>query len=176
MIRVLAAALLCLPFVASAQTVMLSSSRPVLLFQSIAVVGNGADTTEDTLYTIAIPNQLANVGDVIHVVARGTLAASTDTKSVRLKLVGQTACSFNSTLVGQTTWLLEAWVMKTGSSTQSNICLSTNAANNVVNAQTATVAADGATLAVSLTGQNTTTSTLNSIQAQQMMVWYIPGT
>jgi len=66
--------------------------------------------------------------------------------------------------------------MKTGSSTQSNICLSTNAANNVVNAQTATVAADGATLAVSLTGQNTTTSTLNSIQAQQMMVWYIPGT
>jgi len=46
MIRVLAAALLCLPFVASAQTVMLSSSRPVLLFQSIAVVGNGADTTD----------------------------------------------------------------------------------------------------------------------------------
>lgn len=161
---------------ASAQTVTPSLSRPVLIFQSTAVTGNGADTTEDTLYTVAIPNQLAAVGDVIHVVTRGITAASTDSKAIRLKLVGQAVCSVTNATAGNTVFLIEAWILKTGTNAQSTICMNINNTNNTTTNVAATTTNDGAALTLVLTGQNNTTATANTIQVQQMLAWYIPGT
>jgi hypothetical protein len=174
--RGLLALLLLVPLLARAQTVTSTVTRPVLLFQSVALVGNGADTTEDTLYTAPIAaSQLANVGDTFHVVARGLTAASTDVKSIRVKLGASNVCTFNSSAVGNTTYMIELWIVKTGANAQSTVCFSTNATNAVANALTVTAVTDTAASSISVTGQNNTTSTLNSIQAQLIMVWYLPG-
>jgi hypothetical protein len=173
-LRLIAALLLLLMCsVASSQTVTQPVNKPVLLFQSVALTGNGADITDDVLYTVSIPNLLQTTGDVIHVVARGVAAATADAKSIRLKLIGQNACviGFGAT---NTTWYLEAFIMRVGANSQNTMCLTNNATNNTINTTVSTPAGD-ATMTLNLTGQNATNPVLNSIQVQQMVAWYLPA-
>lgn len=162
---------------ASAQVVTTPLVRPVLLFQSTAVVGNGADTTEDTLYTVTIPaGTLANVGDVLHVIARGTAAATTDSKSTRLKFGGTNINSFTQNAVGNVAWYFEVWILKTGANAQSITAFTIPATNNVTSGIGTSAITDTGAITMLLTGQNSTAATANSIQTSSMFVYYLPGT
>jgi hypothetical protein len=162
---------------ASAQTVTMGmTGQTTMLFNSTAVVGNGVDTTEDTLYTATIPaGTLANVGSAIHFVMRGTAAASTDVKVIRLKFGGTNVAALTNNAVGQATWWFDVWLWKTGSNTQFTVAVANNAGNNTTNATSTAAIADTAAITVLVTGQNSTNSVLNSIQTTGMIIWAVPG-
>jgi len=148
----------------------------VLLFESNAVVGNGADTTEDTLYTFTIPAVLmANVGDTIYFVGRTTTAGNTDTKSTRIRFGSALTTNVANTGVGNTFVFFQLWITKTGANTQKFIALAANANNSLVNSTLATSITDTSPIVVNLTAQNATTATANSIQSDMMLVYYYPA-
>lgn len=163
---------------ASAQTVSPGPRGPqnIFSYQSGTGTGNGADLTEDTLQSFTLPaGQLLNVGDRIHVTAGGTLGATTDTKVIRLKLGSSgSVCGIQSTTAGQTAWAMICDIIKTSSNNQliSGLTMNTNAAagTNVTLNQT-----DTGTLALVITGQNSTNSVLNSLVLRNMIVDYIPA-
>jgi len=175
-VRGLLALLLLVPLLARAQTVTGGAASVTTLISSqVAVVGNGADTTEDTLFTVTIPaGTFVNVGDAIHIIARGTNAASTDTKSVRVKFGGSNSDTFNTNIVGQTTWYIDEWLWKTGTNTQAWTAfhnLASNSGSNGFNSNLAIT--DTAAITLLITGQNSTAATANSIQTSAIMVWAV---
>lgn len=86
---------------------------------SVAGVGNGADTTEDTLFTYSLPaGALANVGNEIDIVAWGSVAATSATKTVKLYFgasITQTAV-YTTTQTGA--WFIQMKVYKQAASVQ----------------------------------------------------------
>ena len=145
------------------------------LYANGTSVGNGADTTQDTLMTTTlVAGQLAAVGDVISIQSGGTLAATTDSRLVRLTFGGTVIASCTGTIAGSTAWYLDARVVKTGSNTQSYIsnCTVASTANNVPRSGTLTLT-DTGTIVVLVNGQNSTNPVAGSITAQAMMVDYL---
>src|SRR6185369_2057528 len=70
-------------------TYVASSGGARMINTPVASVGNGADTTEDTLQTFSIPAAtLRTVGDRLRIVAGGTYGATTDSKTVKVKIGG----------------------------------------------------------------------------------------
>lgn len=169
-------AFLLLPMQVSAQSISAGSSGLTNLFNTSASVGNGADTTEDTLQTFVVPaGQLANVGDRLVIELGGTLGATTDNKTVRVKLNGGASIgTITVSAAAQVFWVSHIVVMKTGASTQSTIALA--GASNIVAAlnglQTVT---DTATITITVTGQNITNSVAGSIVCRYMTVDYQHG-
>jgi len=173
----LSACLVALPVAVQAQPYITPATpRPVLVFQSTTVNGNGADTTEDTLYTTTIPaGLLQNVGDTLHVVVKGTAAASTDTKVLRIRFGNTIVSNFNCVAVGQIAWYFDAYIMKTGSNTQSTTAIinSQTTTNTTINPSSIT---DTGAIVLLVSGQNNTNSVLNSIQSSSIQVWFMPAT
>lgn len=179
MIRAAILALVLLASLGPASAIIVpSAGKPsVPLYVTGSSVGNGADLTEDTLQTYTLPGgTLINVGDRLHVVAGGAYAASTDSKSARVKIGATQLATPSGTTVNTTTWQVDAWVVKTGNNAQSY-----NASAVVVNTSsaggrsgTATLTDTGA-LNIVVTGQNTTASTANSITCQYFAVDYYPA-
>lgn len=169
----LAVALLLIASSASAQVITPAPSGFQRLYVTGTSVGNGADTTEDTLQTYTISaGQLANVGDVIHLRTGGTLAASTDAKAVRLKVGNQLVASLASSAAGVTAWALEATIIKTGANGQSYVGWSIpNSAGGTSKAGTLTLT-DTSTIQILVTGQNTTNPVAGSVTAQMLIVDY----
>lgn len=150
-------------------------------YHSTASVGNGNDTTEDTLQTYTLPGgSLGSNGQAVRITAFGRLAANTHNRSFRLY--------FGATLVGGTTsitnaavviWRLEAIVVRTGASTQQ--CYefayagATNAAPtfqfNLFTSPTETLAND---IVIKVTGQ-TLTAAANDIICDYMSVEMLGG-
>lgn len=147
------------------------------LFFNGVVAGNAADTTEDTLMSFTVPaGALANVGDTLHVVAGGSLAASTDSKTVRLRIGGSGAlASPVGAAVGVIKWMLQVWLTKTASNTQSYVTSYSNGASLFSTISGTLALADTGTLAVAVSGQNVTNSVLNSITCQYLSVDLIRG-
>lgn len=145
-------------------------------------VGNGADTTEDTLMTYTVPaNTLVNVGDMLHIIAGGTFAATTDNKTVRVRFGGVSGVAVslpNGSAAGQTGWYVDAYITKTGASTQSYVSggLSSTNANGTTSGTASKT--DTATQDIVVTGRNVTSSAAGSITCQMLVVQYIkaPGT
>jgi endonuclease YncB( thermonuclease family) len=160
---------------ATAQTVVQGGGKSSTIFGSATLQGNGADTTEDALAAYTGTVSLVNVGDVIHFSGRGVAAASTDTKTIRVKLGGISTCSANNAAAGNTTWFMDCWIMKTGASTQSYWYFNNNATNNIINNFNVTSVADTAPITLNLTAQNATTATANSIQIQTGVAQYFPA-
>jgi hypothetical protein len=156
------------PFSAAVQ----SGARQTL-YNPVAIVGNGADTTEDTLQSYTIPaNMLANVGDTIHVLARGVPLSSTDVKNVRLRLGGTLLVTMTLPPSSTVANLCEVWIVKTGPSAQSAFYILYSNVNNVsVPKATATVT-DTAPIVLTLTGQNSTNSVAGSITSDFFNVEY----
>ena len=143
------------------------------LYTSGTVAGNGADTTEDTLYTFTLAaGQLAVVGDIIRIKVGGGLAATTDNKTLRVKLGGQIVGSLAATGAAQTAWYCEASIIKTGTNTQSYISSFILTAGNANPRSGTLTLTDTGTLVVAVTGQNNTTAAANSITAQAITVEY----
>lgn len=135
-------------------------------------VGNGADTTEDTLQTFTLPAaQLTNIGDVIHIRAGGTLAATTDNRTVRVRFGGQVVGGFSISVASATVWWVDVTVIKTGANTQSFVATGDYGAGNQAKSGTLTVT-DTASIVLSVTGQNSTTPTAGSITCQVATIDY----
>ena len=174
--------MMLLPGIAAAQTVIggapgnLGRAATLFSYQDATGTGNGADTTEDTLKSFTVPAAtLLSAGDRLHVTAGGTLAASTDTKIIRLKLGSSgSVCGVQSTTVGQTSWAMICDIIKTDVNKQtiSGLTQNTNASAGTNNTLTQT---DTGTLALVITGQNSTSSVANSLVIKNMIVDYIPA-
>lgn len=142
------------------------------LFITGTSVGNGADLTEDTLQSFTIPaNTLANVGDTIHIYAAGTLGATTDSKTPRIKVGGTNLVVATTAASTLTKWYASVIIMKTGTNTQTY--MTTTSGNTAVLAGitngTLTLT-DSATIALLVTGQNTTNSVAGSVTCQMLVV------
>lgn len=151
---------------------------PRILYTTGTSVGNGADTTEDTLQTYTLPaGVLVNIGDTLHIVAGGVYISSTDTKTARIRW-GSTVILANpiGLAAGVTTWFADMWVVKTGVNAQSYIssAVELNAAVNGVRNGVATET-DTAGIIIKVSGQNGTNSVLNSITCQMYTVLFIPA-
>jgi hypothetical protein len=141
------------------------------LYATGASVGNGADTTEDTLQTYVVPaNTLVNVGDRIIIEAAGTFAASTDNKTMRVRFNGGTASAFISGIaVGQTLWSTRFVLMKTGANTQMFIG-PVISSNTVLNNGGGLSLTDTASITITISGQNATNPVAGSITCRYMTV------
>lgn len=158
-----------------------SSGVATILCSTGASVGNGADTTEDIMQTCTVPAaQLANTGDRLHIVAAGTLGATTDTKSVKVRLggiAGNIGANLIATITGSTSWSVDLWVLKTGSNTQTVIYNGAVAsASSPASARSSTTTlTDTNTISIVVTGQNSTNSVAGSVTCQTLLVDYIHG-
>ena len=146
-----------------------------LLYQTTALVGNGADTTIDVLQSFSIPGgTLVNVGDRIVIKAGGGYIGSTDGKTISvtwggggpiLNLPGSTAAAIG--------WRLEGEFIKTASSVQTaSLSGVTNAAAVAVNTASLT-RTDTAAIIVAINGQNGTNPTPNSLTCRYFTVDYV---
>lgn len=161
---------------ALAQPIPASGFGRQVLYTTGTSVGNGADTSADTLQTFSIPaNTLVNVGDIIHVVAGGTFASSTDNKTAAIKF----GATFQDTITATTTsavrWYGEVWFTKTGTNTQSYMALGAQVANTSGTNAATTGLAEGSPIVLTVVGQNNTAAVANSITCQMLMVEYIPA-
>lgn len=150
---------------------------PRSLFAPVASVGNGADTTEDTLQTLTIPAAtLVNIGDRIRIVAGGTYGATTDSKTVKVKIGAAVIfATLTASIATAVSWRTTIDVVKTGANTQFGTSSSTSH-QVVAQSQNVTgVMNDTGTLAVVVTGQNNTNSVAGSVVCNYLSVEYLPA-
>jgi hypothetical protein len=146
-----------------------------LLDVSATQVGNGADTTEDTLYTYTIPaNTLSATSRVIRVRAWGSwVNPGTDNKTVRLNFGG------SNILVqagGFTTGAFEVWGMVIYQSPGNQVAFGAFPVQQGASTQTASSLTKTETdpIALKITGQNNTTATANTIIIKGVIVEMLP--
>jgi hypothetical protein len=136
--------------------------------------GNGADLTEDPLtacnYTIPA-NQLASVGDTIHVVAEGTMAASTDNKTAKVKFNGTPiGATVNTSAAAATTWRIDGNLTRIASGAQRWSSFNLGQAIGASVGGQNTSITDTATIALTITGQNATNAVANSVTCSSLTV------
>lgn len=126
---------------------------------SVAGAGNGADTTEDTLFTYSLPaNTLLNVGNEINIEAWGSVAATSATKTVKLYFGTTVTQSFAYTTTQTGNWRIGAKIIKQAASVQlADInydalgATTTRSLGNVTNGSET----DTAAITIKITGQST---------------------
>ena len=137
--------------------------------------GNAADLTEDIIQSYTLPGgTLFYVGDIVHVVAGGVFGATTDVKTARIRFGGVTGtvlASPSGNTAGQIRWCAEAWVVKTGTGTQSFTSMgdTVNATTDGTSAGT-TALDDTAAIQIVVTGQNGASATAGAVGAQYFHV------
>jgi hypothetical protein len=137
-----------------------SGGGNVLVFSSASGIGNGADTTEDTLFTASLPaNTLDIVGRQILLEAWGALSATNAVKTIRMYFgaLVYIAAQVSPSAVTSGDWSAQLLVTKTGNNAQ--IALGTSdfsGAAVVRNVQrfTSGAAVDTAPIVVKITGQS----------------------
>ena len=165
-----------------AYTGLISPGRGLIvpLYLALSVVGNGADTTEDTLQSFTLPGgTLKNVGDRLLICASGALTSSTDNKTVRAKINGLTVSSDVGSAVGQASWSFSIWLAKTGATktgATTHQVLTDGGVAGQVSAplpRWATITlTDTSNIPILITGQNATTATANTITCNYFSVDY----
>ena len=89
-----------------------------------AGIGNGADTTEDVLFTVSMPaNCLDIVGRQFLVEAYGSIGALSATKNARVYFGSTVLVNFAATTTQTGVWSVMALVTKTGPSAQTVLVL-----------------------------------------------------
>lgn len=158
------------------------TSNPVvpqrkMLSVATSTVGNGSDLTADTLQTFTmLANQLVNTGDMLRIVVGGRYTGSTDNKTALLKFGSATIGTFNTATSSIVTWGGEAYVVKTGSSTQNYLTIGgANGASSGSTTSNSASQTDTSTIVISVTGQNATNSVANSVTCTFFTVEYIPA-
>jgi hypothetical protein len=133
---------------------------------SQAGIGNGADVTEDTLFTVTLPaNSLDIVGRQVFVEAYGTFAAtSTTTKVIKVYFGSTVLVTFSGTTTQAGAWALMATITKTAAGQQTAMILNdTTVTGSLVRSITTASPseADTAGIIIKVTGQVTGSSTAN---------------
>lgn len=143
--------------------------------------GNAADLLELVLPTCSftIPaNSLPNVGDVFQITLGGKFGATTDSKSVRVRL-GTTIAGVpiiwtaSGTVAAALSWVATIRYMKTAVNAQTVIVMA-NVGNGTFNGTSESSSSLVETVANQfvVTGQNTTNSVANSVTCQYMQTEY----
>jgi hypothetical protein len=141
---------------------LMAGGGNIFVGASAAGVGNGADTTEDTLFTVTLPpNSLDVVGRQIMIEAYGSIAATSATKDAKIYF-GSTqlaGANFHATTTGTGIWLLNAIITKTGSNAQTclvqmDTTLPAGTLARSVNVPTAPTETDTAGIVIKVTGQS----------------------
>lgn len=171
----LTAAFSLLAVSAVAQTVLSGAptGAETAIYATGAIVGNGADTTLDTLQTYTLPaNTLLNVGDAIHIVASGTFASSTDTKNIKIVFGTPTIASLVGSAAASTAWAFDIWVIKTAANTQSIHAQGTvvGTAGAAGTSSTTTAVVDSSAITIVVQGQNATIATANTANCRIFLV------
>lgn len=140
---------------------------------SVAGVGNGADTTEDTLFTYSLPaNSLKNVGQEVDIEAWGSVTATSATKTIKLYFGASvlTVAAYTTTQTGN--WRARLRVVKQAASVQLIMgegdalgATTTRVLANITNGADT----DTAAIVIKVTGTSTA-STANLILANGMIV------
>lgn len=132
-------------------------------------VGNGADTTEDVLYTFSLPaNSLTVTGQTIEVFASGTLANNANNKTVRLYF-GAQVYSLGLVATANVVWTAKLTVTRTGSSAQLISAQGMIGATPIAPALLTGAETDTAAITIKVTGQSGT-AVANNIVAKTMTV------
>lgn len=169
-------ALLTASGVACAQPMSTSSNPPRLLYATGLSAGNTATTSEETIQSYAMAaSRLAVVGDRIVIRAGGVLAATTDNKTVRIKLGATTIVTITTASATNVRWASEVWVLKTGASAQSYVVVSTVTASGAGTTSGTATETDTNSLTIAVTSQNATNSAAGSITCQMLTVDFHPA-
>lgn len=128
-------------------------------------VGNGADTTEDVLFTTSLPaNSLDIIGRNIDILAFGNITATSATKTVKVYFGSTVLVTPSQTYTFQATttqtglWSINATILKTGSSAQTiqyglDSTITGSFARNL-NVLTSPTESDTAAIVIKVTGQS----------------------
>jgi hypothetical protein len=147
------------------------------LYVGSSAVGNGADTTEDVLQTYTMPagTMRAN-GETIRITAYGTMAATSNSRNVRVYF-GSTVVNsaLSQTTSSITVWRSEVNIMRTGVGAQVRSSWITLGNGIAWFGGNSTLAEDDtAAITLKVTGQNTTAATANSVVCNGFIVELIP--
>jgi hypothetical protein len=146
---------------------------PNVLFRSFTAVGNGADTTLDTLWTFTIPaGTLAVNGQMLRVTIAGSLGANTDTKALKLAF-GATTMSLWSVTTSGGTWSGVITITRVTATTQFVQAISTTG-NTIVAATAAPAETLSGAIVIKLQAQDSTAATANSIVSKLGMIEMLP--
>jgi hypothetical protein len=163
---------------AGAQQVSGGPTTFTRLYATGASVGNGADLTEDTLQTVSLPTgTFGTIGDTVHIVASGTLAASTDSKTVRVKFGSNQMGPPVASAATNLRWTFDAVLVRTGASQFSFTywgAMTGGTGTTTINGGT-TSQTETSPIVVAVTGQNVTTSAAGSITCQLLTVDFVRG-
>lgn len=145
------------------------SNGNVFTFYSQTGVGNGADTTEDTLKTFSLPaNSLDVVGRSVYIYAWGSYANNTNTKAAKLYFGSTSIAAATGNNVG---WALEMIVGKSAANKQvissQNI---TSTTHGGVTNSAAAAETDTAAITIKVTGQDSTSANANAIVLNGMYI------
>jgi hypothetical protein len=136
-------------------------------------VGNGADTTEDTLQTYTLPAAaMSTNGQGVRITAWGTGVNTAEATTVKLYF-GSTAVVSQVLTVGQAnTWRITAEVLRSGAATQvasGQVLVGGTVSSAICQAAAPTETLSGAVV-IKCTGQRGTSSTANSVVQTGMIV------
>ncbi len=85
-------------------------------------IGNGADSSEDTLFTFSLPASSFDIaGRGLAFLAFGKLAANSDTKTTRARFGSSIAYTSGGLTLSGVSWFLRGSIWKTGASTQQSL-------------------------------------------------------
>jgi hypothetical protein len=138
-----------------------------------ATSGNGADTTEDTIFTQTLPaNALDIVGRQILVEAYGNVAATSATKNARVYFGSTLLVNFAATTTQTGVWAVTAYVTKAGSNSQSILVLTdTTISGSLVRSASilSGTEADNAGIVIKVTGQSSA-ATANLVTCNGLII------
>lgn len=140
------------------------------IFEFFGSVGNGADTTEDTLKSFNLAaNSLDAVNRSIYIYAWGTYANNTNTKAAKLYFGNVSLAAATGNNVG---WALEMVVGKSAASQQqiSAQNITGTSHGGVTNSVGTNV--DTSAITIKVTGQDSTSANANAIVLNGLVVTY----
>lgn len=146
-----------------------------ILTTVIVTVGNVGGGTDD-LMTYSIPaGSLATNGDTIHVVCAGIFAANANNKTLTLVYGGTTLISTGAVAFNAADWHIEAWITRTGATTQRAIAMFSSGSTLLTSSSDYTTPAETLSGAVTIkcTGLSGSSAT-DDIQQTLMKVYWEP--
>lgn len=137
-------------------------------------IGNGANTTDDVLFTYNLPaNSLDIVGRGVRMKAWGVYGANGNDKVIQILIGGTLAISSTVVTFNAGWWTIEAEFYKDGASTQ-NGTGTVITKNTVIGPETLLLGAtDTAPIALTVTGASPTTGAANDVVANGMVVEFL---
>jgi hypothetical protein len=139
-------------------------------------IGNGADTTDDTLFTYTLPaNAMSSNGKSIRCLSTGHFATNVNTKEVKFWFAGNTIIDSGALTLSNTDWMCEMEITRIDSTHVS--CVGKFTGNNVASVVTVTANLSVSDLTantsiIKVTGASTTIGTANDVKSYLMKTWF----